>query len=105
MIKVCKHVKYGDPDLWKMLHVLYNDNTSVPSGSLMGMISPLFKGKGFKSCEKDNHMGITMFPVIILKVLEVILLRRLENLAKEKSIFPTFGLAFLQVQGLPLFGH
>ena len=42
---VYEHVKYGGPDLWKILHVLYNkifDSASVPSGSLMGMILPLF---------------------------------------------------------------
>ena len=37
-----------------------------------------------------------MFPVII-KVFKVILLKRLENFAKEKAIFPTFSLAFLSV--------
>ena len=55
---VYEHVKYGSPDLWKILHVLYNkmfDSASVPSGSLMGMILPLFKGKGLKACEKDNY--------------------------------------------------
>ena len=31
------------------------DSASVPSGSLMGMILPLFKGKGLKACEKDNY--------------------------------------------------
>ena len=49
---VYEHVKYGGPDLWKILHVYYNkmfDSASVPSGSLMGMILPLFKGK------KDNY--------------------------------------------------
>ena len=46
-----------------ILHVLYNkmfDSASVPSGSLMGMILPLFKGKGFKACGKDNYRGITI---------------------------------------------
>ena len=45
---VYQHVRYGDPDLWKILRVLYNKMfviASVPSGSLMGMILPLFKGK------------------------------------------------------------
>ena len=86
---VYEHVKYGGPELWKILHVLYNkmfDSASVPSGSLMGMILPLFKGKGLKACEKDNYRGITMFPVIS-KVFEVILLRRIENFAKEKGYF------------------
>ena len=103
---VYEHVKYGGPDLWKILHLLYNkmfDSASVPSGSLMGMILPLFKGKGLKACEKDNYRGITMFPVII-KVFEVIRLRQLENFAKVKNLFPTFSLAFLlvlAVQRLP----
>ena len=41
---------------------------------------------------------------VIIKVFEVILLRRLENFAKEKGYFPTFSLAFLPflaVQRLP----
>ena len=46
-----------------------------------------------------------MFPVII-KVFQVILLRRLKNFANwTKAIFPTFSLAFLPVlavQRLPL---
>ena len=96
---VYEHVKYEGPDLWKILHVLYNkmcDSASVPSGSLMGMILSLFKGKGLKACEKDNYRGITMLP-IISKVFEVTLLRRLEHFAKEKGYFPTFSLAFLLV--------
>ena len=59
----------------------------------MGMILPLFKGKGLKACEKDNYRGITMFPVII-KVFEVILLRRLENFAKEKGYFSHLQFGF-----------
>ena len=73
---VYKHVKYDGPNLWEILHVLYNmfDNGSVPSGFLTGMILPRFKDIGLKACEKDSYRGITMFPVII-KVFEVILLR------------------------------
>ena len=93
---VYEHVKYGGLDLWKILHVLYNkmfDSASVPSGSLMGMILPLFKGKGLKACGKDNYRGITMFPVII-QVFEVILLRRLENFSKEKGYFSDLQFGF-----------
>ena len=46
---VYEHVKYGGSDLSKILHVLYNkmfDSVSVPSGSVTGIILPLFKGKG-----------------------------------------------------------
>ena len=59
----------------------------------MGMILPLFKGKGLKACDKDNYRGITMFTVII-KVFEVILLRRLENFAKEKGYFSHLQFGF-----------
>ena len=55
-----EHAKYDDPDLWKILRVLYNkmfDSESVPSGSLLGMILPLFKGKGLKACEKRQLQG------------------------------------------------
>ena len=59
----------------------------------MRMILPLFKGKGLKACEKDNYRGITMFPVII-KVFEAILLRQLENFAKEKGYFSYLQFGF-----------
>ena len=52
---IYEHVKYGGPDLWKILHVLYNkmfDNVSVPSGSLMRMILPLSKVKDLKPAKK-----------------------------------------------------
>ena len=101
---VYEHVRYGDPDLWKILHVLYNKmfvSASVPSVSLMGMIVPHYKDKRRKACGKDNYRGITLFSVII-KVFEVIILRQLENFAKEKGYFATFRLAFLPVQRLPL---
>ena len=62
------------------------------------MILPLFKGKGLKACEKDNYRGITMFPVII-KVFEVIVLRRLENFAKEKGYFPHIQFGSSAVSG------
>ena len=45
---VHEDLKYGGPDLWKILHIRYNkmfDSAAVPSESLMGMILPLFKGK------------------------------------------------------------
>ena len=93
---VHEHDEYGGPHLWKILSVHYTkkfDGASVPSGSLMEMILLLFKGKGLKACEKDNYMGITMFPVI-LKVFEVILLRRLENFAKDKAYFSHLQLGF-----------
>ena len=54
---VYEHVKYSGPDLWKILHVLYNkmfDSASVPSGSLMGMILPLFKAKDLKPAKKTT---------------------------------------------------
>ena len=52
---VYEHVKYGGPYLWKMFHVLCNkmlDSVSVPSGSLMGMILPLFNGEDLQPAKK-----------------------------------------------------
>ena len=57
---VYEHVKYGGPDLWKILNVLYNrmfDSGGGPSGSLMAMILPLFKGKGLEACKKRKLQG------------------------------------------------
>ena len=52
----------------------------------MGVIPPLFKGKGAKASNKDNYRGITMFPTLC-KIYEMILLSRLEVFAKQKGFF------------------
>ena len=62
-------------------------NGNMPPNSLIGTVLRLFKCKGPKASEKDHYRGITLSP-IILKVFEMIILNRLENVQKIKVIFP-----------------
>ena len=59
---------------------------------------PLFKGKGLKAYDKDNYRGIAMFPVIT-KIFEMILLKRLEDLARSKSYFSPLQFGFKKCIG------
>ena len=57
-----EHIKFGGPSLWSVLYKLYYqmfESSVVPAESLVGMVLPLFKGKGLKASEKDNYRGIT----------------------------------------------
>ena len=75
-----EHIKFGGPSLWSVLYKLYCqmfESSAVPVESLVGMVLPLFKGKGLKASEKDNYRGITLFPVV-LKVFEMVIFIRLE---------------------------
>ena len=58
----------------------------IPKGLKSGIILPLFKGKGTKANNKDNHRGITLFPTLC-KIYEMILLNRLDNFAAHKGFF------------------
>ena len=94
-----EHIKFGGPYLWYALHKLYHsmfENVNMPSNSLIGMVLPLFKGKGLKASEKDNYRGITLFPVI-LKVFEMIILNRLEKFAKDEGYFSHLQFGFKAV--------
>ena len=68
----CEYIKFGGPSLWSVLYKLYCqmfESSAVPIESLVGMVLPLFKGKGLKASEKDNYRGITL-SLIVLKVFE-----------------------------------
>ena len=53
----------------------------------MGIILPLFKGKGAKANNEDNYRGKTFFPTLC-KVYEMILLNRLEKFAIDNEYLP-----------------
>ena len=69
------------------------ESSVVPAESIVGMVLPLFKGKGLKASEKDNYRGISLFPVV-LKVFEMVILKRLEKLAKDKNYFSHLQFGF-----------
>ena len=63
------------------------------------MMLPLFKGKGLKAYGKDYYYrGIVIFPVIT-KIFEMILLKRLEDLARSKSYFSPLQFGFKKSVG------
>ena len=83
-----EHIKFGGPSLWSALYKLYCqmfESSVVPAESLVGMELPLFKGKGLKASEKGNYRGITL--PVVLKVFEMVILKRLEKFAKDKNYF------------------
>ena len=70
----------------------------MPENLKSGVILPLFKGKGAKAKNKDNHRGITMFPTLC-KVYEMILLNRLEDFAKQKGFVSEMQFGFQEGVG------
>ena len=62
------------------------------------MMLPLFKGKGLKASDKDNYRVIAMFRVITT-IFEMILLKRLEDLARSKSYFSPLHFGFKKSVG------
>ena len=69
------------------------ESSAVPAESLVGIVLPLFKGKGLKASKKDNYRGITFSPVI-LKVFEMVILKHLEKFAKDKNYFSHLQFSF-----------
>ena len=76
-----KHIRFAGSNLWVLLHQLFQDffeKFLVCDDLKVGVILPLFKGKGAKANNKDNNRGITLFPTLC-KIFEVILLNKLEK--------------------------
>ena len=68
--------------------------SSVVCKSLkIGIILPLFKGKGAKANNKDNYKGITLFSTLC-KIYEMILLNRLEKFAIDNEYFSELQFGF-----------
>ena len=66
---------------------------SVYDDLTIGVILPLFKGKGVKANNKDNYRGIALFPSLC-KICEMILLNRLEKYAAQMLFFQKCSLVF-----------
>ena len=84
-----EHIRYAGPSLWRLLFHMYQqffENSVVCRSLKTGIILPLFKGKGAKANNKDNHRGITLFPTLC-KIYEMILLNRLEKFAIDNEYF------------------
>ena len=64
----------------------------------MGIILPLFKGKGAKPNNKDNYRGITLFPTLC-KIYEMILLNRLEKYVIDNEQFSELQFSFREGVG------
>ena len=64
----------------------------------MGIILPLFKGKGAKANNKDNYRGITSFPTLC-KIYEMIVLSRLEKFAIDNEYFSELQFGFREGVG------
>ena len=73
-------------------------SVKVPSQFKVELILPLFKGKELEAHNKDNCCGIAMFSVFC-KVFEMILLRKLEQIAEEKGYFPHMQFGFSEGVG------
>ena len=68
-------------------------NFSVYKSLKIGLILPLFIGKGAKANNKDNYLSITLFHTLC-KIYEMILLNRLEKFAAQRGYFPKLQLGF-----------
>ena len=73
-------------------------SVKVPSQFKVELILPLFKGKGLEAHNKDNYCVIGMFSVFC-KVFEMILLRKLEQIAEEKGYFSHMQFGFSEEVG------
>ena len=94
-----EHIRFAEPNLWILLHQLFQDFLNAFSACddlKIGIILPLFKGKGTKANTKDNYRGITLFPTLC-KIYEMILLNRLEKYASQMGSFSKCSLAFKRV--------
>ena len=84
-----------------MLHQLFQNSFekfSVCDDLKVGVILPLFKGKGAKANNKENCRGISLFPTLC-KVYEMILLNRLEKYAAQIGFFSEMQFGFQEGVG------
>ena len=91
-----EHVLFAGPPLWKYLFCLFQELLlygSICSTLKIGIILPLFKGKGAKANNKENYRGITLFPTLC-KIYEIILPNQLENYASHNQYFSEMQFRF-----------
>ena len=86
---VAEHLKYGGPMLVLWLKRILNkiiQLEKIPPSFKLGMITPVYKGKGRDPLSCNNYRGITLTSVLP-KVLEILVLSRLESIFEERG-FP-----------------
>ena len=86
---VAEHLKYGGPKLVLWLKQILNkiiQLEKIPPSFKLGMITPVYKGKGRDPLSCNNYRGITLTSVLP-KVLEVLVLSHLESIFEERG-FP-----------------
>ena len=96
-----ERIRFGGAILWKLFHDLYQvflDKSSVCKTLKIGLVLPLFKGKGAKANNKDNYRGITLFPALC-KIYEMIILNRLEKFASQAGYFSEMQFGFQEGSG------
>ena len=96
-----EHIKFRGPVLWDILSTLFARMFSlvkVPSQFKVELILLLFKGRGLEAHKKDNYCGIAMLSVFC-KVFEMILLRKLEQIAELKGYFSHMQFGFSEGVG------
>ena len=76
----------------------FYENSVVCKSLKIGIILPLFKGKGAKANNKDNYRGITLFPTLC-KMYEMILLNKLEKFAIDNEYFSELQFGFREGVG------
>ena len=89
------------PNLWVLLHQLFQDffnKFSVCDDLKIGIILPLFKGKGAKANNEDNYRGITLF-LTLCKIYEMIYLNRLEKYVAQMGFFSEMQFSFQEGVG------
>ena len=83
-----EHLKYGGPALRAWIQQICNyiiDSEHVPDPFKIGIIVPVYKGGGKDPLDTNSYRGITLTSVLA-KVLESLLLTRLQNHLAEKGL-------------------
>ena len=96
-----EHIRFAGSNLWVLLHQLFQnifEKFSVCDDLKVGVILPLFKGKGAKANNKDNYRGITLSPTLC-KIYEMILLNRPEKYAAQIGFFSEMQFGFQEGVG------
>ena len=91
-----EQVRFAGSNLWVLLHQLFQDffeKFSVCDDLKVGVILPLFKGKGAKANNKDNYRGIPLFPTLC-KIYEMILFNRLKKYTEQIGFFSECSMVF-----------
>ena len=83
-----EHLKYGGEVLKIWIQHVCNavvEFESVPDSLKLGIVTPIYKGGGKDPLDTNSYRGITLTPVLA-KVLESLILGRLQDVLLEKGI-------------------